>query len=168
MPAISGRSRELIYSAFFNVLQNGLVNNPTVPVVTFSRRFLVDPLSMPSNAMPALIQMEIGEKAERSHRGLIKYHLGVLILYFFQSLSISGTGSPPPVTAVNNILDAIEEVVLGKDQNGNSLPPGTVQTLGGMVNDVFFEGTIEFNQEEFDIPGKTGLISIPVILEVGI
>lgn len=169
MPTESNRTRETLYAALFSLLKVNLTANANVPVTSFGRRDM-DPKKVPSSAQPAVIMVQGEERSKRTARGLVRWHLGVLVCYYFIGQAIGGyfdqEPTTLPVTIVNNLIDGIEAAILTKDMNGNPIAQG-VQTLGGLVNDVFIEGSVLYNQIGFDTPGNQGIITIPVWMETG-
>lgn len=169
MAGSTARTREQVYSTLFTLLQTNLTGYAGIPAIqTWSRRFL-DETVVPSLALPALFLVQGEERVERRSRGLVRWEYSVLIVLYFMAPTISGlTISPLPVTAVNLWLDAIETVLLTKAPTGAGLPPGTVQTLGGLVNDTYLDGVVAYNQVAFDKPeSPLGQIVIPVVMELG-
>jgi hypothetical protein len=131
---MSGFGREQVYAALFSFVQAALTGSPTQAVtVSRSAKHFED---VPTDMMPAVYQLQRGEQVQRK-RGLNeKVTLRAELLIY-----TAGTqdGATPASTAINNIIDTID----------NALAVGTMpannQTLGlpGVVEHAWIEGNIE-------------------------
>lgn len=137
-------SREAIWSA----LADKLVS--VAGIETFSRRW--KPYS-DTNAqeMPALFQVQSGEKAEIRAGSLTKWTLtGELWLYV--STTGDKTGSVPS-TIYNPIVDAIVNILIPADLSA--------QTLYGLVGRCLIEGNIKYYDGVLE---EVALVSIPITI----
>ena len=139
-------NREQIYSALFAKLQ------AVAGFVTVSRR-LRHWDDVPQAEQPALFQAQKRESVS-TEPGLNPVWLLSLDLYIYARTGEDRDESP--ATVINPLVDAVLET-LAPDPITNK------QTLGGLVQHAWVEGTIETDE---GVLGEQGVAIIPIIIKV--
>jgi hypothetical protein len=142
-------AREQIYSALFALLQSA-ANFKTVGRVWVPSNKLDPP------QLPALFMVENSEHAVQTAPGRpAKWLLDVDVMIYAHNEGESqpaGAENYVPATALNNLLDAVE----------NALTPAAatnVQSLGGLVHHCWIEGKIE---KDAALQGANSVAVVPV------
>ncbi|WP_423396027.1 hypothetical protein [Burkholderia sp. LMG 21824] len=121
--------REPIYAALFALVQSAVAPY----AVTIGRRFQLAS-QVPPSEQPAVFQVQKSERIAHERRGLPKkYHLFVDLVVYAQA----GDSAAIPATAVNTILDAIDNALAPAPGD-----PMNNQTLGGLVEHAWIEGEV--------------------------
>jgi hypothetical protein len=145
-------TREPIYQALFDLV----TNYPAVRAqfITFGR-LLPHVENVAPAQCPALFTFQLPERRVYKGKGIpaIRTLYVAFIAYF--SGGTPGTG-PLPATAINAAADAIDDAI---SNPGN---PQNTQTLGGLVEHVFIEPTVQ--PYEGLLQEKSVLVSVVSIL----
>lgn len=147
--------REEIFAALFALAQTA--NTQATPFAVMSRRFI--PWSERTNLEAAeLYQIQLEQPASQAvHFGLTKWTLKALWVGYFP-VNTDDLATPTSPT-LNIYMDALEAALRGPQ---TATPK---QTLGGLVNNAFIDGTVLI--DEGLNSGPPALISIPITINVG-
>ena len=148
-------TRESVYVALANLV----FNSPTISAgFKTTGRFLYQNQNLPGGVsdMPAIMLVQHpGETQQRMGRGMEpKRTLRCAFVMYFAS-GAPGDTTILPATLCNNGLDAIDDAI--------NLPtnPDNVQTLGGLVEHVYIEGSILIGE---GLLQDVSIVSVPITI----
>lgn len=152
---------EAVYAALFAQLISATF--PSGITLNTTARVVVPPDNVPVTDQPALILVQGPFHAEQKQVfGPTKWiFTAVVAIYLQADTSVINTrtvaaGSPLPITIVNQIVWAITQIL------GNTTPPYSKQTLGGLVYHAWIEGEILAETQESQM-----VITIPINILAG-
>ena len=126
-------TRDTYYAALFERLQADVPG-----VVTWSRRHLKFS-SLPASAQPAVFVVAANQNAYMEPRCPTIWRLGVDVVGW-----VRATGQEDTLdTVLNAIIDSVEHALMSPTGT-----PGTLTTLGGLLQSMDFAGPIDINQRE--------------------
>jgi hypothetical protein len=121
--------REQVASALFNQVLT--LRSVTTPIITSSRRVIAFDQDTRAN-WPALYLQQLDDVPETKHINLTRWEMQFFVWIY---LPVPEDRKIPVAPLLNAYKDALEKAVQG-------VPPGTPQTLGGLVTNVAFSGPI--------------------------
>lgn len=141
MTLLRGVDREQIYAALFVTLQTALTGIPTPPVY-MSRKAVHFTVAAQNLWFPSVFVLEKSETTVRKTGLPYKLTMECELLIYSAPTS---NDSPPPSTAINNILTTVDRTLSGP-------PPMDVQNLGlpGVVEWCRIEGKTEIYEALLD------------------
>ena len=144
---MAGTTRERAISALFALLQK-------LPGLTTPSRRLTNPEGMDPTLSPALFlvcHQDTTQRASSEHPPLRILQMRVLLYN-----DVGTDQNAIPETPVNNLIDAIETLLLPNPLTG-------LQTLGGLVYHCFIEGDVV--RSSGDITGKSmAVVPVKIVL----
>jgi hypothetical protein len=141
-------TRDTYYAALYAHLQTH-----TTGVVTWSRRHLAFS-KLPAAAQPAVFVVAANQNAYMEPRCPTVWRLGVDVVGWVRATGQEGTLD----TVLNTLLDSFEHALMS-----DSGTPGTLNTLGGLLQSMDFAGPIDINQRE---GGEEASFVIPLDMTV--
>ncbi len=143
-------NREACYGALFTLLQGLAASNGGLFAIVDRRTRLLD--EMKGAELPALFMMVANQKTDQAQGRPAKHTLGArLVVYVDNPDRHTAAG-----IALNNLLDLIEAALA-------PTPGFSAQTLGGIVQHAWIEGTIEVFEGSL---GQKAAAVIPVLMLV--
>lgn len=142
---------ETIEAALFALLQMA-----SYPFQTYDRRGQL-PENVPAANQPYLGLVHIGDQqVENQAQGLEKWLMHFRVLVYIRADAVS---SGVPATEMNKALQAIVQVMR------SSPPIGERQTLGGLVDNAWIEGTV---LRDTGILDQQCALLIPLVVDTGL
>jgi hypothetical protein len=139
--------REPIYTALWTLIQAAAATVVTFPT---NLRYLKPLDAFNADQLPALLMIQHGEVREHKIKALpVKRKMTCSILLYVLTPDPTQT---LPATLINNVMDAFDTALEGPNRNA-------AQTLGGLVEHVYFEGDVVIMEGQV-ATGETGSIVV--------
>lgn len=144
-------TREPIYAALWQLVAfDPRITSVFATTSRYTRHFE----DVASEEMPALFLLEKRETWQRPGKGMSPKRtlMAHFLCYVYNGLQ---GGSSIPATAINNLMDVIDDVLT------NVGTPANAQTLGGLVEHVYIEGDVEIAEPLLQ---EKGIFVVPLTI----